>query len=320
MRHSLARLASVLLCACGPAPVSPEPPTPLSRPAPNHNRIVGTYTGTTSLPDGRSLAVEIVLDRTAYAAGRYTFGGTSSDFRDIPFDLRNGTLKMGSRVAVPITPDGTTTLSLMGFPARAGTTRLFHRVGQGAETAIEVNLVREHEPLGGDNRATILNPSTDANVDRTPVTFAALVTEFAVPGPREGTFTAFGSIGPMSDQRRFSLLVHAIEKFSEHYPTVVRPITIPQRYVQLNYNEQQPDGTIRQWAAKSGRIVFDAADGDSVSESGQPSDFGLYTFHFEDVRMEPSNSVSDPRFVGAVGTFTFAFSGTSSQGKKYLSR
>jgi len=307
--------------ACGPiAPGTSDAggPEPVRRPAPNHNRVVGYYSGDTTMPDGRALRVELSLDPDAYVRGRVTLDGTPSDFGPIPFDLRNGLQKLGTDTAVSVMPEGTT-VNFRGFPTTSGWTRVYVR-RDGSEVPVEIRLTREHEPLGGENVLSIVSPSADANVDRSDATMGALVTEYAVPGPKSGAFSAFASIGPTTSTRAFSILVEDVTHFGANEPTLVKPLVFPDPTMQLNYNEEQEDGTIRQWTATSGRVVFDAIDGELVSQAGTPSEYGLFTFHFEDLRMEPSNSVSDPRFTGAAGTFTLAFSGTSTAGTKFLSR
>lgn len=311
-------LAALCVAACTPVADPPDTPDPLSRPAANHNRVVGTYTGTTTLPDGRALALELVLDRDGFATGRYTLDATAFDFVRVGYDLRDATLKLGDSISVNVTPEGTA-LVLHGLPSAAGWTRVFVRAA-GVETPVDIRLAREFEPLGGDNRLSIVDASEDANVTRDAATLSALVTEYAVPGPKLGHFSAHASLGPTDSRRRFSILVDAIATTGPRLPIVVTPITLPDPDVQLNYDEEQTDGTIHQWTAASGRIVIDAADAELVSDAGTESEYGLFTFHLEDVEMVPSNSTTDPRFQGATGTFELRFSGTTTTGLKYLSR
>lgn len=302
--------------ACDPTVDSAPMPEPVVGPAANHNRIVGLYVGDGELPDGRAIRVELAADPNAYAHGQLTVDGTAHPFDNIPYDLRNGSLKLGTNVAVPV---GGGTVMLHGVPAASGWTRLDFVGSAGTQASFEVNLARAAAPLGGDNRLSIVAASADANVTREPVVLGYLETRYAVPGPKMGDFSAHASPDHETSTRRFSLLMDELE-FARDEIMVGTRVTFPNEDAQLNYNEEQPDGTIRQWTAVSGAVVFDAVDGEMVSQSGAESDFGLYTFHFDGLTLAPSNSTSDPRFVGALGTFGLAFSGTSSAGTKYLSR
>ena len=102
------------------------------------------------------------------------------------------------------------------------------------------------------------------------------------------------------------------------------PAVVGSNPVQFSYYEDAPDGTIRQWDAVSGTVIFDAIDttllvnNPLVGETYQTT--GKVSFHTENVRMEPSNSTSDPRFVGAKGSFILNYAGTATVGYKRYSR
>jgi hypothetical protein len=102
-------------------------------------------------------------------------------------------------------------------------------------------------------------------------------------------------------------------------------IDFPNEKAQFNYFEYPGDGTVRQWSAISGALVFDAIDpsGANYSIGGIDfeSDAGV-TFHLENVRMEArdySASGNTP-IRGAKGSFTAKFSGTTTVGYKKASR
>jgi hypothetical protein len=205
----------------------PEPLTPLERPAPNHNRFVGYFSGSGTLPDGREVQVELVAEPNAYASGRVVVSS---------------------------------------------------------------------------------------------VAFTYLETRYNVAEAYAGSFAAEGALSLTSDPRRFYFGMRDIQRHAvDHRVFIGEGISFPNEDAQLSYYEDGPDGTFRQWAAVSGRLVFDAVNGTLASREGYKTN-GKVTFHFENVRMAPSNSSSDPRFTGAQGSFTLDFSGTSTMGLKRYSQ
>lgn len=301
----------------GPDDAPPEP-APLSRPAPNHNRFVGYFSGDGTLPDGRALHFELVAGPDAFASGRVTVGKTASDFNFIPYDLRFGTLQLGNQVAIGL-PDGST-VEWYGVPMRSGTTQLGHRATGGATTRFDVNLQRSSAPLGDTGQVSLRDPSADCNATLSPAAFEYVETRYDVAEAYVGSFSAQAQLTATTHARRFSFTMRDIERHAtQHHVFIGAGVPFPNEDAQLSYYEDAPDGTIRQWSAVSGRLVFDAVDGTGASRTDYATN-GKVTFHLEDVRMEPSNSSSDPRFVGAQGSFTLDFSGTSLKGLKRYSR
>ena len=99
------------------------------------------------------------------------------------------------------------------------------------------------------------------------------------------------------------------------------PAVVGSNPVQFSYYEDGPGGTVRQWNAVSGSVIFDAIDfsGSNPNKSEYDTN-GKVSFHTENLRLEASNSTSDPRFVGAQGSFTLNYAGTATVGYKRLSR
>lgn len=319
-------LASVLLLgACtgltgadGTDDFQPEPPRPLERPAPNHNRFVGYFSGGGTLPDGRALQFELVADPAAFASGRVTVGGATSDFTFIPYDLKFGTLQLGNQVAIDL-PDGST-VEWYGVPTRSGTVQLGHRTAGGATKRFDVNLQRGTAPLGDSSQVSLREPSADCNATLTPATFEYVESRYDVAEAYVGSFSAHGQLTATLFSRRFSFVMRDIERHAtQHHVFIGEGVSFPNEDAQLSYYEDAPDGTIRQWSAVSGRLVFDAVDGTGASRADYETN-GKVTFHLEGVRMEADNSTSDPRFVGAQGSFTLEYSGTSLKGLKRYSR
>ncbi|AKJ00449.1 hypothetical protein ATI61_104143 [Archangium gephyra] len=313
---------STLLTACvgamgGESP-EPEPLVPLERPAPNHNRFVGYFSGSGTLPDGREVQVELVAEPNAYASGRVVVGGVPSVFGNIPYDLGQGTLQLGNAVAIPLA-DGST-VELYGVPSRSGFTQLGHRKNGGTTQRFDVNLQRGAAPLGDTSVLSLRDVEADCTATPSSAAFTYLETRYNVAEAYVGSFAAEGALSPTSDPRRFSFVMRDIERHAvDHQVFIGGGISFPNEDAQLSYYEDGPDGTIRQWSAVSGRLVFDAVDGTLASHEGYKTN-GKVTFHFENVRMAPSNSSSDPRFTGAQGSFTLDFSGTSTMGLKRYSQ
>ena len=146
-----------------------------------------------------------------------------------------------------------------------------------------------------------------------------MFTDYTVPSGPDGSLSAQMSPTMSDSSRQLYFRLDEIAEYDPDFPSVGNRVTFPSEVAQLSYSEPQTDGTVRQWSANAGSVVFDAVDGSLVPVSGEDDDRGLMTFHFEGITMAPSNSAVDPQFVGAEGTFALDFSGTSSDSARRIS-
>ncbi len=308
---------AMLIAACGetkPAPVENFPE--VTDPGPSHNRIVGYFTGGGTLPDGRELDVVWAAGKGGSYKAIVHLDGVGNYIADVPYDIGSGVLMMGTGVTVPIGDD---TVIMGSVPKTSGWTQFDFRANGGSSMRVDVNLTKSHLPLGGDNVATVITPSTDCNAMTGPHTLASMVTHHDVHGAVPGRFTAQIATGMADSTQQIYFAVEDLTFADPEAPSEFGRVQFPNAHAQLSYSEPQRDGTVRQWSAVSGTVVYDALDASTVSKDGIEHDNGKVTFHLENVVMQPSNSTSDPRFVGAVGNFTLTFSGTSSVGYKRYS-
>ena len=309
------------LTGCGgggggtPSASTPELLT-LQRPAANHNRVVGYSRGEGTLPDGTPFVLELSALPDSRAQGLITIHGKQAIFGNSPYDMRNGF--GGWRLPVP---GGF--LDGNGYPVQSGTIIPVFNDGSMTMPRVEVRMIRENAPLGGDNAFSLSDLSADCSATPSGGIFSYLETKHNIPLTKSGDFSANGALsdsgGANPGGRSFSLFIFDIPRnFSASEIRLGNriPVVTPggDPVTRIGYFEVGADGKVRQWFAISGTVVFDAvqADGADASYGGDVYQTGsTVTFHFENVRMEAKNPPGDDRFAGAAGTFTFNFSGTS---------
>ena len=187
-------------------------------------------------------------------------------------------------------------------------------------------MTRKSRVRGGEDRLTLTDRSADCNASTLTADFAFLETRYDVPDTKLGDFSAHGQLSQTNVSRRFFLRMDDLPKNRADRNVFVGngarfPAVVGSNPVQFSYYEDGPDGTVREWNAVSGSVIFDAIDfsGSNPNESKYDTN-GKVSFHTENLRLEASNSTSDPRFVGAQGSFTLNYAGTATVGYKRLSR
>jgi hypothetical protein len=212
-------------------------------------------------------------------------------------------------------------------PFTAGdVTVIYRRTASSPEERVALRMTRKNKVLGTEDRLTLTERSADCNASTLATDFAFLETRYEVPDTRLGNFSAHGQLTQGNVSQRFFLRMDDLRKnqiegnvFIGHGARF--PAVVGSNPVQFSYYEDAPDGTIRQWSAVSGSVIFDAVDfGGSNPNKSEYGDNGKVSFHTENLRLEASNSTSDPRFVGAKGGFILNYAGTSTVGYKRASR
>ncbi|WP_395088249.1 hypothetical protein [Armatimonas sp.] len=326
-------------CSGGGGKPSVTPPTP-SPPEPvgdSYNHRVGSYEATGALADGRSVRWELSAGDDALLSARLQVGTAwGSQARDqLFYNLKNGTLALGNSYNILLDsgeildfPFGVPVQNNNGSkPFTAGdVTVTYRRTASSAEERVGLRMTKKNKALGTEDRLTLTDRSADCNASTLATDFAFLETRYDVPVTKLGYFSAHGQITQANVSRRFYLRMDDLRKNQIEGTVFIGhgarfPVVVGSNPVQFSYYEDAPDGTIRQWDAVSGSVIFDAIDfGTSNPNKKEYGDNGKVSFHTENLRLEASNSSSDPRFVGAQGSFTLNYSGTSTVGYKRESR
>jgi hypothetical protein len=302
----------------------------------SYNPRVGQYEGVGTLTDGRAVrwTLRAGSDARLESAGSV---GSGSGTTTITYNLKDGTQVTGIAYLVELS-DGASLRFTHGVPVsnkdgsrpfQAGTmTAFYKRTPSSAEERVELQVTRKNRVLGVEDVLTLLDRSADCNALLEPARFEYLQTWHDVAEAKNGFFSAYAQPGPTDTKRRFSFLIREITRGQISGTVrvgdrVSSPASVTNP-VQVNYNEEQSDGTVRQWTAVSGSVVFDAVDSTLpinnplLGETYQTT--GKVSFHFENLRFEASNSTSDPTFIGARGSFILGYAGTSTVGYKRYSR
>ena len=337
----LAGLALLAGCGGGGAnPAATPTPLPLEAVADNYNPRVGLYEGVGSLADGTSVLWELSGGADALLSGRVQVGGEwGFQPRDrLFYDLKNGTLALGDSYTVAFS-SGASVRFVGGVPvqnndgskpfAAGNVTAFYKRTASGPEERVDLRVTRKNRVLGAEDRLTLTDRTADCNASTAVSKFNFLETTHDVPDTKLGFFSAHGQLAQTDVSRRFFLRMDDLQRNQVEGNVFIGkgprfPAVVGTNPVQFSYYEDAPDGTIRQWDAVSGSVIFDAVDispataNPLVGATYQTT--GKVSFHTENLRMEPSNSTSDPRFVGAKGNFTLNYAGTSTVGFKRFSR
>jgi hypothetical protein len=320
----------------GGAPVTPSASVELPEMiGASHNRFVGTYTATSTLPDGRTVRYDLYTRPDSKFSFYALVDGIRLASNLGMYDIRNGILTGGAGIALA---DGKTTVS---------TTSNITSLPFGASGALGIGVSRHDSlakpptsstsyvtfkrvspaPLGDDRIVRVTDPSADCNADPKAERFEFLQSKYNVPYTKQGDFYAEGSLIQAPTSRKgFNFVLNGLNRTdADSLVRVGGRVDFPNEKAQFNYFEYPGDGTVHQWSAISGALVFDAIDptGANYSIGGidYESDAGV-TFHLENVRMEArDNSASGNTPIrGAKGSFTAKFSGTTTVGYKKASR
>jgi hypothetical protein len=345
MRRFALGLASLaLLSGCGGGgganPSAMPTPPPLEMVSDSYNPRVGLYEGVGSLADGTSVRWEMVGGADALLSGRVQVGAAwGFQPRDrLFYDLKNGTLALGGSYVVALAngasmrfPGGVPVQSNDGSKpfAFGNVTAFYRRMASGPEERVDLRVTRKNQVLGSEDRLTLTDRSADCNASTATASFSYLETTHEVPDAKLGFFSAHGQLTQSDVSRRFFLRMDDLKTQQLSGNVVIGngphfPAVVGSNPVQFSYYEDTPDGAIRQWDAVSGSVIFDAIDATSpvnnplLGETYQTT--GKVSFHTANLRMEPSNSTTDPRFAGAKGSFTLNYAGTSTVGYKRYSR
>jgi hypothetical protein len=298
----------------------------------SHNRFVGTYTASSTLPDGRAVRYDLYT----YPDSKFSFFALVDGVRLTSnvgkYDIRNGILTGIAGIALA---DGKTAVSVTsGLPHDAtgvidiGVSRYDDLTKPPTSSRGYVTFKRSSSaPLGDDRIVRVTEPTSDCNADPKAERFEFLQTKYNVPYTKQGDFSAEGSlIQAPSSRKGFNFVLNGLNRTdADSLVRVGGRVDFPNEKAQFNYFEYPGDGTVHQWSAISGALVFDAIDpsGANYSIGGIDfeSDAGV-TFHLENVRMEArDNSASGNTSIkGAKGSFTAKFSGTTTVGYKKASR
>jgi hypothetical protein len=315
----------------GGAPVTPPASVDLPEMiTANHNRFVGTFTATSTLPDGRAVRYDLYT----YPDSKFSFyalvDGTRVTSNTGKYDIRSGIL---TGIAGMTLADAKTTVSITtGLPFGAtgavgiGVSRYEDSAKPPTSSTAYVTFKRSSPaPLGDDRIVRVTDPTVDCNADPKAERFEFLQSKYNVPYTKQGDFSAEGSlIQAPSSRKGFNFVLNGLNRTdSDSLVRVGGRVDFPNEKAQFNYFEYPDDGTIHRWIAVSGTLVFDAIDPTganySIGGTDYESDAGV-TFHLENVRMVAFNETGNTRFKGATGSFTAKFSGTTTVGYKKASR
>jgi hypothetical protein len=314
----------------GGAQVPPTPSVPLPETvAANHNRFVGTFTATSTLPDGRAIRYDLYT----YPDSKFSLFALVDGTRvtgNGKYDIRNGILTGIARMSLA---DGKTTVattSSLPYGASGavgiGVSRYEDPAKPPTSSTVYVTFKRSSPaPLGDDRIVRVTDPSADCNADPKAERFEFLQSKYNVPYTKQGDFSAEGSlIQAPSSRKGFNFVLNGLNRTdTDSLVRVGGRVDFPNEKAQFNYFEYPGDGTVHRWIAVSGALVFDAIDpsGANYSIGGidYESDAGA-TFHLEKVRMVAFNETGNTRFKGASGGFSAQFSGTTTVGYKKASR
>ncbi len=335
---ALATLMGLMGCGGGGRPsVTPPTPAPLEPVADSYNPRVGSFEATGALADGRSVRWELAANAGAQLMGNVFLGTTGKEYRDTTtfFNLKDGTLVLGSSYNVLFDsgeifdfPFGVPVQNNNGSkPFTAGdVTVIYRRTASSSEERVALRMTRKNRVLGTEDRLTLTERSADCNASTENTDFAFLETRYDVPATKLGFFSAHGQLTQANVSRRFYLSMDNLGKQQIEGNVLIGhgarfPAVVGSNPVQFSYYEDAPDGTVRQWNAVSGSVIFDAVDvGGTNPNKSEYDTNGKVSFHTVNLRLEASNSSSDPRFVGAKGSFTLNYAGTSTVGYKRASR
>ncbi len=325
-------------CSGGGRPsVTAPTPAPPEAVSDSYNPRVGSFEATGTLADGRSVRWELSAGPDALLSARVQVGTAwGSQARDrLYYDLKNGTLQLGNVWNILLDsgeildfPFGVPVQNNNGSkPFTAGdVTVTYRRTAASPEERVSLRMTRKNRVLGVEDRLTLTDRSADCNASTATADFAFLETTYEVPDTKLGFFSAHGQLTQANVSRRFFLRMDDLHKHQIDGNVFIGhgarfPAVVGSNPVQFSYYEDAPDGTIRQWNAVSGTVIFDAVDiGGSNPNKSEYGDNGKVSFHTENLRLEASNSSSDPRFVGAKGSFILNYAGTSTVGYKRASR
>jgi hypothetical protein len=318
----------------GAAKVTPPASIPLPElTEANHNRFVGTYTATGTLPDGRAVRYDLYTRPDSKFSFFALVDGVRLASNVGNYDIRSGRITGGAGIALA---DGKTTVG----PASAFTSLPF-----GASGALGIGVSRHDDlakpptsstsyitfnrsspaPLGDDRIVRVTDPSADCNADTKAERFEFLLTKYSIPYTKQGDFYAEGSLVQSKDSKKgFNFFLLGLDRTDpDQIVRVGGRVDLGTQNGRFSYFEYPGDGTIHRWIAVSGTLVFDAIDSSgadySIGGIDYESDAGA-TFHLENVRMEAFNETGNTPFKGAIGSFTAKFSGTTTVGYKKVSR
>jgi hypothetical protein len=298
--------------------------------AANHNRFVGTYTASSTLPDGRAVRYDLYTRPDSKFSFFALVDGVRLTSNVGYYDIRNGILTGIAGIALA---DGKTTVSVTsGLPHDAtgvidiAVSRTDDPTKPPTSSRGYVTFKRvSPAPLGDDRIVRVTEPTADCNADPKAERFEFLQTNYNVPYTKQGDFSAEGSlIQAPSSRKGFNFVLNGLNRTDpDSLVRVGGRVEFPNEKAQFNYFEYQGDGTVHRWSAISGAFVFDAIDPSGANYSiggiGYESDAGV-TFHLENVRMVAFNETGNTKFKGATGSFTAQFSGTTTVGYKKASR
>jgi hypothetical protein len=315
----------------GGAPVTPPASVDLPEMiTANHNRFVGTFTATSTLPDGRAVRYDLYT----YPDSKFSFyalvDGTRVTSNTGKYDIRSGIL---TGIAGMTLADAKTTVSITtGLPFGAtgavgiGVSRYEDSAKPPTSSTAYVTFKRSSPaPLGDDRIVRVTKPSADCNADPKAERFEFLLTKYNIPYTRQGDFYAEGSLVQSKDSKKgFNFFLLGLDRTDpDQIVRVGGRVALATQNGRFNYFEYPGDGTVRRWTAVSGEVVFDAIDSSGANYSiggiDYESDAGA-TFHLENVQMVAFNETGNTPFKGASGSFTAEFSGTTTVGYKKASR
>ncbi len=310
-------LSALAGCPVAPNPPPPLPPDPLEEIAAHHNQYVGNWEAMGALPHGGMLHVELAAAPISEFTVRFSIADDSADVDHLGFDLDTGILSLGQAYGAVVGGTELETGLGRGVPSGDGVSQLLVVEPTGQRTPFEVAWTHRTRPLGDDNRATISDRTPDCNVTPDPVTFGFIQSHWDVPDSVSGSFSVQASISQTDGSRFMYFSIPSIPRGQQAFVDNVSAgarTRFPSQMNQLNYSQKAADGTTVQWTARAGTLVIDAVDGSLPGSAFVDYDTsGKVTFYLEGIRMEPSS-------IGAIGSFTLGFSGTTTVGYKRRAR
>ncbi len=334
VRVSAAACLLIATGGCGgdstTAPAAARGPydTPLAIQPASYNPFVGSYTGTGTLINGRTVTYELSVAPYATFTLRYaTDAGAGAGGMNGTFGVATGEV-LSQNGSVPISADSTYIGFSTYLPKNSiGGVGISMSNRSGVNKNEVVTFRRVSAPvLGTFGFARVVDPSTDCNAVGATTAFARVFTKYLIPGAKAGDFYAEGELtNEASSTHGFNFFLSDLNRTDAvEQVGVGRRTEFPNPKAQFNYFERTPDGKIRVWSAVSGALVFDAVEkfGVDVSIGGDVFKPGsAVTFHLDNVRMQArADNPQDPRFAGARGSFTLSFSGSSTQALEKISR
>jgi hypothetical protein len=184
----------------GSAKVTPPESVPLPELiGANHNRFVGTFTATSTLPDGRAVRYDLYTRPDSKFSFFALVDGVRLTSNVGQYDIRNGILTGIAGIALA---DGKTTVSVTsGLPHDAtgvidiGVSRTDDPTKPPTSSRGYVTFKRvSPAPLGDDRIVRVTEPTADCNADPKAERFEFLQTKYNVPYTKQGDFSAEGSL------------------------------------------------------------------------------------------------------------------------------